>query len=184
MKFEHVLQIYWSKGFLFTTRLIPFDTSLKNFLVPVGGLGWSTKEKFIKRFELIQFTKNRNLSLITLDPFVRKAINILLSLLTSVNNQIGDLVRLYIIRLYLTKTTRGRAQALGKPSRGQRTWSNAWTAYRRNTVLRHFIVETQRLLKPFQKVEKINYKILQKKSKIKTTKNPLKKQITKKNKWF
>ena len=49
------------------------------------------------------------------------SLNVLFSKLTSVNNTVVDLTRLNLIRLYLTRTTRGRSHALGKPSRGQRT---------------------------------------------------------------
>lgn len=77
----------------------------------------------MKRFEL-GFTrfypnKNYNLALLSLDQ--RKIINMYLSQMTSVSNEIDTLMRYNLIRLYLTKTFRGRAQAIGKPSRGQRT---------------------------------------------------------------
>jgi len=47
------------------------------------------------------------------------------SQVTSVNNVTVDLLRLNIIRLYLIKSYRGYCHSLGKPVRGQRTWSNA-----------------------------------------------------------
>jgi len=47
--------------------------------------------------------------------------NIIFSQISSINHLIYDVKRLTSIRLYLLKTTRGKAQALGKPSRGQRT---------------------------------------------------------------
>jgi ribosomal protein S13 len=52
-------------------------------------------------------------------------INIIYSQINSVNNQLTELTRLNIIRLYLIKSYKGRSHALGKPVRGQRTWSNA-----------------------------------------------------------
>ena len=159
MKFEHVLKIYWSKGFLFTSRLSPYDVSYKDFLKHIGGLGWETKLKLIKRFELNHIQKDRNISLLDLEASTVKSLNILLSQITSVNNQISELVRFHLIRLYLTKTMRGKAQALGKPSRGQRSWSNAWTSYRNNKVLRRFISDTQKILNTVQKVEKIVMKL-------------------------
>ena len=65
--------------------------------------------------------KSLNNYFLDYDKEVRKLINVLLSQITSVNNQISEIQKYNLIRLYLTKTYRGRAQALGKPSRGQRT---------------------------------------------------------------
>jgi ribosomal protein S13 len=51
----------------------------------------------------------------------RKIFNMYLSQLTSINNNIFELLKYNLIRLYLIKTFRGRCHALGKPVRGQRT---------------------------------------------------------------
>jgi len=77
--------------------------------------------KILKRFELNILYTNPFNTFMDYDKDVRKLINILLSQVTSVNNQISEIQKYNLIRLYLTKTYRGRAQALGKPSRGQRT---------------------------------------------------------------
>ena len=81
----------------------------------------STKMKLLKRFELNLLYVNPFNTFLDYDKEVRKLINVLLSQITSVNNQISEIQKYNLIRLYLTKTYRGRAQALGKPSRGQRT---------------------------------------------------------------
>ena len=52
---------------------------------------------------------------------------------------------------------------LGKPVRGQRTWSNSWNSYNLNKPLRNFISETKRNLSKVNKTEKINYKVVKKK---------------------
>ena len=39
--------------------------------------------------------------------------------------QVTELNKLNVVRLFLIKSFKGKAQAVGKPSRGQRTWSNA-----------------------------------------------------------
>ena len=91
----------------------------------MGGLGLLTKMKILKRFELNLLYNNPFNTFLEYDKDTRKLINILLSQITSVNNQISEIQKYNLIKLYLTKTYRGRAQALGKPSRGQRTWSNA-----------------------------------------------------------
>ena len=49
------------------------------------------------------------------------ALNIFLSQFSSVNNQLSEIQKYSLIRLLLIRATRGRAHALGKPSRGQRT---------------------------------------------------------------
>ena len=87
----------------------------------MGGLGLVTKIKILKRFELNLLYINHFNTFLEYDKDTRKLINILLSQITSVNNQISEIQKSNLIRLYLTKTFRGRAQALGKPSRGQRT---------------------------------------------------------------
>ena len=93
-----------------------------------------------------------------------------------------DLKRLNIIRLYLIKSYRGKCHALGKPTKGQRTWSNAWTAFRYNNTLKKFISETKNKLNKDKIVEKINYKMTKKKYGIK--KNTKKKVGPKKLVWF
>ena len=51
---------------------------------------------------------------------------------------------------------------LGKPTRGQRTWSNAWTSYNYNKLLRAFINKTYFLLNKNKRKEKIEYKKIKK----------------------
>jgi ribosomal protein S13 len=81
----------------------------------------ATKKQLLKRFEL-NLLYNNYLTLFSIyDKDMRKSINILLSQISSVNNQLIELERFNLIRLYLIKSFRGKAQALGKPSRGQRT---------------------------------------------------------------
>ena len=150
------------------------------------GLGKQTKLKFKDRFELDFFSKYRKLENI-LDyqnsnkTSLNKPINIIYSQINSVNNQRQDLHRLNIIRLYLIKSYRGRCHALGKPVRGQRTWSNAWNSYNINSQLRLFISETRRNLAKNKKEEKINYKIVKKKYASKKKKKSISK---KKIIWF
>jgi len=68
---------------------------------------------------------NPKLTFITLDKEVLRSLNRVLSQMSSVNYQVYDINRLNLIRLFLIKSFRGKAQAFGKPARGQRTWSNA-----------------------------------------------------------
>lgn len=71
-----------------------------------------------KQTHLIDYSDNASRVLIA-------PLNIILSQVNSVNNKVDELKRLNIIRLFLIKSYRGRSHALGKPVRGQRTWSNA-----------------------------------------------------------
>jgi len=184
LKFEQVLQIYWSKGFLYNGRVVSFQSNLKSFCSEVGGINLATKIQILKRFEL-NLLYNNYLKLFSYyDKDLRKSINILLSQISSVNNQVYEINRFNLIRLYLIKSYRGKAQALGKPSRGQRTWSNAWTSYHYNKTIRNFITNIQKNLNKNKKEEQINYKVIKKKTKKTKNNSSLKKVKKKKNNWF
>lgn len=184
MKFEYVLQIYWSKGILINTYLQGFQTNFNDVFKGPGGFAWSTKNLLIDRFELHQLKKNPNLPLDAFGIYIPLTLNILFSQITSVNAMVSELTRYNFIRLYLIKTTRGRSHALGKPSRGQRTWSNAWTSYKLNSETRAFISAHQKIKNENFREEKINYK-LQKKKTLKPKKKEAVTIIKKKfNSWF
>jgi hypothetical protein len=87
-----------------------------------------------------------------------------------------------MLRAYLTRSYKGKCHALGKPVKGQRTWSNAWNSYNYNRSVRSFIGETKKILKKDQKVEKINYKLTQKKYANKTKSR--KKLTVKQQVWY
>jgi ribosomal protein S13 len=188
MKFEHILQIYWTKGFFFGGKLFYFDQTLNDLMYQVPGLGKTTKKRFIQRFELTHFVKDKSTLLVdhqnTRRRVLLQPLNVIFSQINSVNNRRDELHRLNIIRLYLTRTHRGRSHALGKPVRGQRTWSNAWNSYNLNRVLRNFISETRRLMRKNAREEKINYKMVKKK--YATNKTNKKKALSKKKVivWF
>lgn len=184
MKFEQLLQIYWSRGFLYGGKVKNFNINLKNFFEDNIGLSDKSKEKLIKRFELnfLLYDNEKTFTHISLDR--RKIINMYLSQLTSINNNIFELIKYNLIRLYLIKTFRGRCHALGKPSRGQRTWSNSSTSYRNNRVIRIFIRQVKKNNVIEKKVESLNTKLTKKKLKKNLPK--IKMVITKKKKnlWF
>lgn len=184
MKFEQVLQIYWTKGFLFGGKVLPFNVDWRRLGGQVQGLGMYNKLKLIRRFELHDLHGDPRETFHRTDKETRKSINRIFSQMSSINYQINELTQLNVIRLFLIKSFRGKAQAFGKPSRGQRTWSNAWTAYLYNKDLRTFIATTQRQLNKDKKEEKINYKILKKKVK-RPNQDSQQKKIQKKNSiWF
>lgn len=183
MKFDQLLKIYWSRGFLYGGSSEKYDISFNDFFLTKYGLNNYAKNLFIKRFELTFFS-NLNKNFLELDLDLRKVINMYLSQIISINFTISELIRFNMIKLYLLKTYRGRCHALSKPSRGQRTWSNAWTSYRTNLIIKKFISDVKKFNKITKKVESLNLKFIKKKTKVKQPK--IKMIFTKKrrNFWF
>ncbi len=184
MKFEQLLQIYWSRGFLYGGKVRNFNVTLKDFFLERPGLGTLSMKKLVQRFELNHFLYEKSLSFLSLPLDQRKIINMYLSQIISINNSIFELLKYTLIRLFLIKTHRGRCYALGKPSRGQRTWSNASNAYRCNRLIRVFIQQVKKNNVIEKKTESLNRKFVKKKVKKKLPK--IKMVITKKKKnlWF
>ena len=52
MKFEQLLQIYWSRGFLYGGKMKNFNITLNNLFKESPGLNIKSKKKFIQRFEI------------------------------------------------------------------------------------------------------------------------------------
>ena len=167
IKFEHILQIYWTKGLFFGGNLFYTNKTFYEIFDHTPGLGKSFKKTILDKLEL----KNSNEVNMLLVPHFKKVYNQELigflnhyySQVSSVNNTMFDLKKLNIVRLYLVKSYRGRCHALGKPVHGQRTWSNAWSSYKNNLILRKFISETKSNLDKQKTPEKINFKFLKKK---------------------
>ena len=184
MRFEHVLQIYWTKGFFFGGQLFYFNQSIKSLKAYTPGLNSFFYTKLIRRFELTLLETNKLLTDYEKKTkrFLLNPLNIIFSQINTVNNRDGDLKRLVLIRLYLIKSYKGRCHAIGKPVRGQRTWSNAWVSYKENKTLRSFIYETSFQLKQKKTIEKINYKVVKKK--YATKKKSSTRKTNKKKIWF
>ena len=184
MKFEHVLQIYWSKGFLMSGQLQNLHTSFHDLFVIPKGCSQATKNLLINRFESYKLADNPYQSLHLLGTTTTLSLNILISQASNVNSSVLEVVKHSCIRLYLIKTTRGRSQALGKPSRGQRTWSNAWTAHHLNTFIRSFVnIHQKTELKTVKKTVR-DYKLIQKKSLRRQRKKAVSQVVIKSNTWF
>lgn len=188
MKYENVLQIYWTKGFFFSGNVLTFNQSLVNLVNSIYGFSNFFFNSIIRRFELT-FIKLK--PLVMYDTYKEEThkniinpLNVILSQISSVNHSIFMIKRLNIIRLFLIKSYRGRSHALGKPVRGQRTWSNSWNSYNVNKTLRLFIAETSSQLKLKLKPEKINYKTVKKKYAPKKSKKQNEDKKKKSNFWF
>lgn len=188
MRFENVLQIYWTKGFFFGGNILTFNQSLVNLTLDIYGFSRFFFNSMIRRFELT-FIKHK--PTVMYDDYkelthksIIKPLNVVLSQISSVNHHLADLKRLNIIRLFLIKSHRGRSHALGKPVRGQRTWSNSWNSYNVNKTLRLFISETNAQIRMQTKPEKINYKTVKKKYAPKKSNNKKEKKPKKSTFWF
>ena len=186
MRFEHILQIYWTKGLFFGGKLFYTNKTWDEIFNNTPGLGVSTKHLLLSRFEVNHSIEAVSREINDLENFrkldVVNTLNVIFSQINSVNNSPNELKRLNIIRSYLIKSYRGKCHALGKPVRGQRTWANAWNSYNVNKSLRVFISNTKRQLKQNMKEEKINYKMTKKKYATKSKK--INKTVHKKNIWF
>lgn len=187
MKFENILHIYWTKGIFICTKLYYFDDKLTNIVSISPGISTSFNKMVCKRFEMSNFIKNSKKSIIDqeliYDISLKRSINTIMSQILSVNNNISYLVRLRLIYQFLIKSYVGKCHAVGKPVRGQRTWSNAWTSYNRNNTLRMFISNTKKKTQVLNVKEKINFKLTKKRYGVKLNKTSLKiKQ--KKLSWF
>jgi ribosomal protein S13 len=125
MKFEHVLQIYWTKGFFFGGTLFYTNQTIPSLMLNTPGLANKTKKLLNQRFELNLLMSDTKKLLPTYEnetsKIIIKPLNVFLSQINTVNNQYTDLLRLIIMRMYLVKSYRGRCHAIGKPVKGQRT---------------------------------------------------------------
>jgi len=186
LRFEHILQIYWTKGFFYGGRLFYFDQYLDSVFFILPGLGPSMKNRLISRFDLSTVARDENLLIGSLfekkNISLLRPLNIIFSQVNSVNHRSPDLLKFILVREYLIKSYRGRCHAVGKPVRGQRTWSNAWNSYNINKTLRAFISETSSILNKNKVVEKINYKLVKKKYVTKAKKKKI--TVKKKKIWF
>jgi hypothetical protein len=188
VRYEHILQIYWTKGFFFGGNLFYFDKTISDVMGYLPGFRGFFLKKLSERFELTYFFKYRGCrgqQLVTYQDSTGRVIlvplNIIFSQINSVNHQRENLYRLNIIRLYLIKSYRGRCHALGKPARGQRTWSNGWNAFNVNKTLRLYISKMNHQLSGKAGAGKINYKRIQKKYGVKRGRGVV---VRKKPLWF
>jgi len=158
IRFEHILQIYWTKGLFFAGKLFYINKSLFTVFSYIKGFGSLFISLVFKRLELNFSPLLLNCDLPTLNSKYKRELihlfNNMFSQINSVNNNYRDLKRMNIIRLYLIRSYKGWCHALGKPVRGQRTWSNAWSSYKYNRTLRKFILETTRKMAKTKQTEK------------------------------
>lgn len=173
MRFEHILQVYWSKGFffggkLFYTNNLDFKNIFKQHLY---GFNSKFKQILIQRLEVTTFYVYYSNLYYLLDyssiffKKLTKTINIVLSQINNVNLNLREIKKINILRKYLVKSYQGYCHAIGKPVRGQRTWSNAWNSFKCNNTLRNFVNKIKHInsLSNKNKTLKIDYKVIKKK---------------------
>lgn len=192
MKFEHVIQIYWTKGFFFGGKLFYFNKNIDEVISECPGINKNFKKLLFNRFELKFYNKNNLTNRYNLISRVETdnnlsiyhPLNIILSQVNSVNNTLIDVKRLNVLRFYLIRSYRGKCHAIGKPVHGQRTWSNAWSSYNNNKTLRDFLSIIRKQVKKDDKPETFNYRAVKKKYVKKKDDNPLLRKERKKSIWF
>lgn len=167
MRFENILHIYWTKGIFISGKLYYFDSSLDDITEETFGISNAFGTLIERRFEIPVYHKYKANSFFKNESIfniqMSKPMNLFFSQVLSVNNNLFYLVKLRIIYYYLQRTYKGRCHAIGKPVKGQRTWSNAWTSFKHNNILRFFIASSKKKNETKTLNVKINYKIAKKK---------------------
>lgn len=113
----------------------------KIFYKEMFGLGNFFKLKLSERLEILD---KYNFNLLSADKWIilLKELNFIIPK----NKSIKDRLIFNIFFLDLIISYRGWRHSKGLPVRGQRTWTNAWTVYRNNLILREYkIIVAKRL---------------------------------------
>ena len=166
MKFEQFLLIYWSRYLVALGKAGSFNVYPVDFLNKQYGFKGLIVKKYLYRFELYRyFFFNREIFLSNTSFFVRYTLNIFLSRLFSINHNPYLFNKYSIIRKYMNRSRIGKSHGLGKPVRGQRTWSNANNAYLVNTLARKFVNDIKKTITVKAVPTKIDYKKIKKKQK-------------------
>jgi ribosomal protein S13 len=162
MRFEHLLHVYWLKGFLYGGDVVPFEVPLKKLFSEFDGIADHAFRNLIQKLELSTQLKTRPLCS-NLPESKTRSINVYLARIASVNDPFTSFAQAANVRYYLVKAYRGRCQAIGKPARGQRTWSNANNAFKLTNSIRAYISKFKKSHVKVEYIKKINYKITQQK---------------------
>merc|ERR1711976_135552 len=112
-------------GFFYGGKLFYFDKTIDEVFLNTPGLSASSRKRVLNRLEIPNTLNSFKVSVTDLSKInnttLTTPLNIIFSQINSVNNQVPDLKKLNTLRLFLTKSYRGRCHALGKPVKGQRT---------------------------------------------------------------
>lgn len=142
MKFEHLLKIYWARYFLYGGCTFPFQTSFYNLRLTLRGLSWRTFKAFCFRFDFNPRCKTMwNHDILKWKRGIPRTLNIYFAKMLSVNDGIGEWVRINLIRAFMIRSYKGKAVALNKPGHGQRTRSNGRTARHSRSAFKLFVAK-------------------------------------------
>jgi len=137
-----------NNGFYFNKAIHSYTSITFNFILNSLNFFKSRSTRFLLFRSEVQFFNNKPNFQIedNLDcgsSFVKKkVINAeILKTLPPFRNP-NHLVNLNILKKYLIKSYKGKCHALGKPVRGQRTWSNAMNSKNNNFFIRKCISQT------------------------------------------
>lgn len=127
--------------------------SLIDFFFKQDVFGFSKKllNIFSKRLETRVEKKTKNLK--TSQMFVT---NLVLRSMVPDNKDIKNRTAINIYMLDLINTYRGARHSFGLPVRGQRTWTNAWSCYKSNTILRQFRLKILKRLYITASIKELN----------------------------
>lgn len=158
-----------------------FNLNIKNLLNNLQNFNFKNFNLFFKRFEFFFFKFNTYLTFLNINLNFKKIINMYFSRYININYSYKNLIKYNLIRLYLIKSFKGKCAFLGKPSRGQRTWSNAKNS-KKNNFLKPFIIKIVNSFKKKENINDKNTKII----KLKKKKILMKLKLEKKklNNWF
>ena len=120
-------------SFVYNNKLFFEDFNLNDFYINNTGLNFIFNYNLIKRFEKIINIKLNELDKSEIEIFYIYIFNIIPK-----NSYFLKKFFLNIIILDSLTTYRGWRHFKGLPVRGQRTWSNSWSVYKSNNILRQF----------------------------------------------
>jgi len=119
--------------YFYNNKIIEIDSDIKNFIKKNFGLGWKLLPIINQRIEECMF--------IMIKEFNKNQWENFLDIIYSVvpyNTNLRSKFKLSILLLDLNTSYRGWRHSKGLPVRGQRTWSNAWSVYKSNNILRNY----------------------------------------------
>lgn len=119
--------------YFFNNKLIDPENSLYVFFKNTFGLGKLFSSVVEQRIENSSDSVISNLNKNEIDHFLK-----LIYKIVPYNTSLQRRTRLNICLLDLTTSYKGWRHYKGLPVRGQRTWSNAWSVYKSNHILRNF----------------------------------------------
>lgn len=131
--------------YFYNNKIIEIDYDIRTFVKKNFGLGWKLIPFINQRIEECVYILIKDFNKNQWDSFLD-----IIYTMIPYDTSIKKRLKLLICLLDLNTSYRGWRHYKGLPVRGQRTWSNAWSVYRSNNILRNF--KLQRSKKYFMNV--------------------------------